>query len=144
MSYTCLICGFVSVGKNESQMLKAMTQHIHQKHNISSEDYYTKYINSDCLCPLCKKHNRKYLNIRDGFRTFCVNCSRGQSLEKFIIRHGDVKGLLLWNEYRKIQAYTNSYEYKKEKYGMTIEEFTRYNKSRAVTLDNMINRHGGY
>lgn len=68
--------------------------------------------------------------------------------------HGTTKmGLLLryhfkeevnnrWGEYRNKQAYTNTFEYKREKYNWSEDDYNRYNQSRAVTLDNMISRHG--
>lgn len=47
-----------------------------------------------------------------------------------------------WQSYCNKQAKSNSLEYKKQKYGMTDEEFKNYNKSRAVTLENLIKRYG--
>lgn len=64
------------------------------------------------------------------------------TLENFILRHGKEEGEKKWNDYRMKQAETNSLEYKKEKYGWTEEQFKSYNKSRAVTLENFIIRHG--
>lgn len=62
--------------------------------------------------------------------------------EKCIYLYGNHYGNLKWNEYIERQAYTNSYEYKKKKYGMTKEDFDDFNKSRAVTLENLMNKHG--
>lgn len=62
--------------------------------------------------------------------------------EKTIILYGEKYGNERWNSYCNAQSVTNTLEYKKEKYGMTKEEFDEYNKSRAVTLENMIARHG--
>lgn len=62
--------------------------------------------------------------------------------EKTIILYGEKYGNERWDSYCNAQSVTNTFEYKKEKYGMTKEEFNEYNKSRAVTLENMIARHG--
>ena len=62
--------------------------------------------------------------------------------ESFIKSYGETEGLKRWNEYCRKQAETNTLEYKKEKYGWSEEQFDRYNKSRAVTLENMVVRHG--
>lgn len=62
--------------------------------------------------------------------------------EGMIRRYGEEEGLKKWNKYRETQAKTNSLEYKKEKYGWTEEQFDEYNKTRAVTLENCIKRHG--
>lgn len=62
--------------------------------------------------------------------------------EKAIEKYGLEKGSEIWNGYVEKQSKTNTYEYKKEKYGWTKEEFDEYNRSRAVTLNNLIKRHG--
>ncbi len=56
--------------------------------------------------------------------------------------YGQQEGTKRFNQYRQKQAYTNSLQYKKEKYGWSQEQFKKYNKSRAVTLDLCIQRHG--
>lgn len=62
--------------------------------------------------------------------------------EKMINRWGIEEGERRWQQYCNKQAQTNTFEYKKEKYGWSREEFDEYNSSRAVTLDNCIARHG--
>lgn len=71
-------------------------------------------------------------------------CDARQSVtkEKMIKKYGITEGTERWNSYCKKQADSNKFEYKHEKYGMTYEEYNEYNKSRAVTLDNMIKRYG--
>ena len=55
---------------------------------------------------------------------------------------GEKVGLEKWNNYCKLQSKSNTYEYKKEKFGWTKEDFDNYNKSRAVTLENQIAKYG--
>lgn len=62
--------------------------------------------------------------------------------ENLIKKYGASEGSERWKQYREKQARTNSFEYKKEKYGWTEEDFQEYNKSRAVTLENCVKRHG--
>jgi len=63
--------------------------------------------------------------------------------EKNLIKKWGIDtGKKKWDEYRNKQALTNTFEYKREKYGWTEEEFKYYNKSRSVTIENLINRHG--
>lgn len=64
------------------------------------------------------------------------------TLENCIRKYGEEKGREVFEEYKRKQAYTNSFEYKKEKYGWTKEQYDEYNKSRSVTLENLIKRHG--
>ena len=110
----------------------------------------------DCVC-------EKFPNFRDvrfkfahkaakytqyGFgvsdEDFKPVCDARQSVtkEKMIKKYGIYEGTQRWNSYCKKQADSNKFEYKHEKHGMTLEEYNEYNKSRAVTLDNMIKRYG--
>lgn len=110
----------------------------------------------DCVC-------EKFPNFRDvrfkfahkaakytqyGFgvsdEDFKPVCDARQSVtkEKMIKKYGISDGTERWNSYCKKQADSNKFEYKHEKHGMTLDEYNEYNKSRAVTLDNMIKRYG--
>lgn len=60
----------------------------------------------------------------------------------FINKYGEEEGKRKWKEYCDRQAYTCSYEYFKEKFNMSEEEFNKYNKSRAITKESMINKYG--
>jgi len=62
--------------------------------------------------------------------------------ENLIKKWGSEIGSKKWKVYRDKQALTNTFEYKREKYGWTKEEFKEYNKSRSVTIENLVNRHG--
>jgi hypothetical protein len=63
--------------------------------------------------------------------------------EKSLIRKYGVKeGRLRWESYKNKQAFSNTFEYKKEKHGWDERDFNEYNKSRSVTIDNLILRHG--
>lgn len=64
------------------------------------------------------------------------------TLKNQIKKFGNEEGTRRFNEYRAKQAYSNSFEYKQNKYGWTKEEFEDFNKSRAVTEENLILKHG--
>ena len=64
------------------------------------------------------------------------------TLTNMIYKYGKIEDKQRWNSYRKKQAISNSYEYKKEKYEWTEEEFNKFNKSRAITLSNLIDKYG--
>lgn len=64
------------------------------------------------------------------------------TLENCIRKHGEEKGREVFEEYKRKQAYSNSFEYKQKNHGWTKEQFDEFNKSRAVTLENLINKHG--
>lgn len=62
--------------------------------------------------------------------------------EKSMIRKwGKEEGIRRWKEYCKKQSVTNTFEYKKEKYGWTDEKFKKFNESRAVTYENLLNKY---
>lgn len=64
------------------------------------------------------------------------------TLDNLILKYGKKEGELRWKKYKEKQAYSNSFEYKKEKYGWSYEQFISYNASRAVTIKNMISKYG--
>lgn len=64
------------------------------------------------------------------------------TLENLVRKYGEEEGNKKWDNYCKKQAETNTFEYKKEKYGWTKEQFDKYNASRAVTQENLIKRWG--
>jgi hypothetical protein len=64
------------------------------------------------------------------------------TLDNFILKYGVNQGTTAWETYRKKQAISNTLEYKQTTHGWTKEEFDDFNKSRSVTLANLIKRHG--
>lgn len=64
------------------------------------------------------------------------------TLNNMISKYGDTVGREKFNLYCKKQSYSNSFEYKHNKYDMTREAYNEYNLSRAVTLNNMISKYG--
>lgn len=66
----------------------------------------------------------------------------GVKLDTLKAKYGEKEGEKRWFSYCEKQSTTNSYEYKNKKYGMTKKEFNEYNKSRAVTLENQVKKHG--
>jgi hypothetical protein len=67
---------------------------------------------------------------------------RGVTLKKMICQYGEVIGTQKFNDYCEKQAVKNTFEFKSKKYGMTEDEFKKFNKSRSQTLKNMIARYG--
>jgi len=62
--------------------------------------------------------------------------------DNFIKKYGENDGLEKWDSYVSKQSYTNSFEYKNKTHNWTIDNFNDYNKSRSITLSNLIDRHG--
>jgi len=69
---------------------------------------------------------------------------RATTLENCILKYGETAGTSFFNEYRYKQAYSNSYEYKRDKYGWSIEQFNEYNKSRGVQGESNGNYGSSY
>lgn len=64
------------------------------------------------------------------------------TLENLIKKYGIKEGKKRFVIYKEKQAYSNSFQYKNEKYGWTPDKYNLYNKSRAVTMENCIKKHG--
>lgn len=67
---------------------------------------------------------------------------KAPTLENMVGKYGSEEGVARWESYCEKQAIKNTFEFKKDKYGWTEEQFKEYNKGRAVTLENMISRYG--
>lgn len=73
------------------------------------------------------------------------NKSRAATLSNFTSRHGKEVGALKWEAYLNAQRYAGvAVEYFIEKYGSVEgpDRFDEINRSKAHSLENMINRHG--
>lgn len=90
------------------------------------------------------KNGTEYMAAHPGAAVVSAELAKKSalSLDGFINRYGPSEGKKRWDSYREKQAYSNSYEYKKEKYGWSEKEFNEYNKSRKQTIETMISRHG--
>ena len=117
---TCLECG-VSV---------ARLQWTHFKFNCTG-----KFAN-------CKEYKTAYPDAETV--SIAVAKSTAITRDNLIKKYGVLDGAARWEQYKKKQAASNSFEYKKEKYGWTREKFDEYNSSRAQTLEKMIQRHGEF
>lgn len=90
------------------------------------------------------KNGKEYQAVYPGSKLVDDHLAKktAVTLDNLKIKYGEIDGQTKWDEYRNKQSYTNSFEYKKEKFGWTETQFKDYNLSRAVTLENMISRHG--
>ena len=70
------------------------------------------------------------------------NKSKSVTLQNMIRKYGEAEGNIRWKKYVKFQSDKNKFSYKNEKYGWSREEFDIFNRSRAVTIENLIRRHG--
>lgn len=98
------------------------------KHKLC--EYISSFINYDL------KFWKQRLN-----RLLKINL-KGVTKKKFLLLYGKDLAEKKWKNYTNKQAIVNSYDYKKQKYGWTEDQFEKYNKSRAITLDNMIKKYG--
>jgi very-short-patch-repair endonuclease len=97
---------------------------------------------SEVKIEIGKTHSPKtwdeFLDLLLKYKEF----KNGVTLKSMTFVYGDVVGREKFDKYRSLQAETNTFEYKQKKYGITLEEFKTFNKSRAVTLENLIKKHG--
>lgn len=100
--------------------------HTHtKKYGITIEEY-------------CKKFNLTRQEI------VCQSLRKKLSWTKkaCIQMYGEREGESRWNLYRKRQAISNTFEYKKKRHGWSQKKFKEYNLSRASTKSNFIKRYG--
>jgi len=72
----CKIC------KNDSKDYKLLISHIKQKHNLSSKEYYDKYLKKEIegICLKCNNQT-KFNSVSKGYRKFCSSkCSNSSIL----------------------------------------------------------------
>lgn len=105
-----------------------------RKYQLSEQYYIDKY--GDIDGPLKYKEFR----LKTKFKTHANNWKNTK--ENFILKYGEQQGLIRWNNYCDKQRYSNTFQYKQQKLNWTKQQFTQYNKSRAVTLENLIAKHG--
>ena len=158
----CRICGKPIWYHNNSIKLKKKGFEIIGKPNAFSTKKYDKEY-SLTICEEClmenypelkeKKNTIAYYNggmdsIRFGYEIpkdifDRINSERyGITKKKLIDLHGLEEGTKKWEAYCQKQKETNEFEYKKEKYGWSEEDFKQYNKSRACTINTFISRYG--
>ena len=95
-------------------------------------------------CSGSAKNIKDYLLLHPGAKLVSEELSKNTAvtLENLIKKYGNIEGQNRWANYKSKQATSNTFEYKKEKYGWTEEQFKEYNRSRAVTLEKMIEKYG--
>lgn len=88
-----------------------------------------------------KEYQKKFpdANMHSDYTRQKLSTNR---LEYWVNKHGEIEGERKYEEYKKFLAEKNTYPYKKKKFGWNEEQFKKYNLSRAVTLDNLIQKHG--
>lgn len=125
---------------------------LNKKNKVINDITYTIKVCVDCFYqkfpeligkPLTSWSMNKYVkyayNIDDNEYINLSKKYNGRTLEYFINKYGYDEGNKRWESYKHKQAISNSFEYKKNKYNWTFNDFKNFNKSRAVTKDNLIN-----
>lgn len=77
-----------------------------------------------------------------GIKEVANKSKRAITLSNLVEKYGEEEGLVRYNQYREKQAYTNTFEYKQKMYGWTREQFEDFNRSRAVTVKNLVKKYG--
>ena len=159
---TCRICGKRIINSNFTVDINIKHSYItigvpKIKYRIIDGVKHELSCCEDCLKEHFKdslpKSQKYYFMKANKYGSYCFNytedeykkiCSQtvGVTEKSMIRKWGEVEGKKRWEEYCKKQAETNTFEYKQEKYGWTKEQFDEFNKSRAVTLELCVERHG--
>lgn len=158
----CRICNNIIYYYDSTFKINQVTKklELYKKSCLTFKTLDKKYFLSCCEECLVKKHpeyntlnKSRVFNQMNYITEYSFNIPTDISLkwkkekyaitkENLINKNGICVGNQRWNEYCEKQAYSNSFEYKKEKYNWTKSKFDEYNKSRSVTIENLIKRHG--
>lgn len=157
--HKCIYCGGEII-YDDTRLYKNSKNNI----IIKGKSFQTKKVIDGKDFPLlvCQKClQNKFPDIKLPIKSFCTMCEStkyafnisddvyfefrkryAMTKDKMIAKYGEEEGLTRWENYCKRQSETNTYKYKKEKYGWTESQFKEYNNKRAVTKINIINRYG--
>lgn len=147
IKYKCELCN------KPFQFAKTLEKHIETEHIETNKiDYFRKYLLKEPdekygKCLVCgeplETNGRKFAFFyENGFRRHVHRKCSQPTKEHWILMFGEKIGLEKWNRYCELQSKSNTFEYKKQKYGWTKEDFDSYNKTRAITLENQIAKYG--
>lgn len=147
IKYKCEICN------TYFQFAKTLEKHIEAEHIETNKiDYFRKYLLKEPdekygKCLVCgeplETNGRKFAFFyENGFRRHVHRKCSQPTKEHWILMFGEEEGLKKWNHYCELQSKSNTFEYKKQKYGWTKEDFDNFNKTRAITLENQIAKYG--
>ena len=159
---TCRFCGkriinskfIVKYYKGKGELYNFVPQ---IKYRIIDGKQYELSCCEDCLLEHFKsdppKYPKYYFMKANKYGQYCFGysdedykkiCSMtvGVTKESLIRKWGEELGKKKWLEYCNKQAKTNTFEYKKEKFGWSYDDFKEFNKSRAVTKENLIKKYG--
>lgn len=158
----CRICNDIIYYYDSTFKISKKSKEI-ELHNKSCEtkktldtEYYLS-VCEDCLIKKFPEYQNKnksrVFNQMNYLTEYAFNIDHDDAIkwmkEKYAItesnlinKWGEENGKRKWKEYCNKQSVSNTFEYKKEKYGWSKDKFDEYNKSRSVTIENLIKRHG--
>ena len=158
----CRFCGNIIINENFNILISQNNKYIklnipNIKYRIIDDKKYYLSCCEECLLKHFKDNppkHRKYYFMKankygaysygysyDDYKKIC-SMTVGVTKKSMIKKWGEIEGAKRWEEYCKKQSITNTFKYKKEKYGWSKVDFDKFNKSRAVTLENLKNKYG--
>lgn len=150
----CICCGNdivykdTKVGFDKNGKIKITGKSYLSRKNVCGNIYNL------CVCEDCfrKKFEKTHFNVMCDGTKYAFNIPddvylktrKNYAMTKncMIRKYGEEEGQKRWENYCKRQSETNTFEYKHKKYGWSQKQFDAYNKSRAVTLKNLIRKYG--
>lgn len=162
----CIHCNDIIFYENGKYSVASFGKHKGELLCYATTYKTTKVVNDKtynlCVCEEClrknfpdydEKNKSRIFNQPNKYSQYAFNipveeinakkhelCARTE--EAMIKKYGEEEGKKRWQIYCDKQSITNTFEYKKEKYGWSKKDFNNYNKSRAVTLENLIKKYG--
>lgn len=136
-------CRLPTIGKT-FQLMKTMSS----DQFSAFKDVYCKYAQTPMIQAINKNYFPAFVEYKIDPSTWMdrtmrlIEIGARVTIEKLTLLYGEEEGMIRWNSYCQKQSISNTFDYKREVYGFTEEDFKQYNMSRSVTLENMIKRHG--
>lgn len=89
-----------------------------------------------------QRYSQFVYNIPEDLAQEIRNNTTACTLKSMIRKWGEIEGPKHWETYRRKQAYTNSFEYFHEKYGMNEIDFLKQKKKHGLSQKEFIKKHG--
>lgn len=124
------------------KMIPFLTEKYDDKINYANIISQIRKKNSNVIKCLFENHKPSSIEDVEKLLDKLSKYKRGLTLDRCLFVYGPIDGQTKWNEYRAMQSKTNTFEYKKDKFGYNENDFKNFNKNRACTEANFIKRHG--
>ncbi|CAB4130211.1 hypothetical protein UFOVP116_325 [uncultured Caudovirales phage] len=134
--YKLVYPGAILVSEEVAKKTAITLENLIKKYGeVAGTEKWNQYREKQAKSNSFEYKQEKFNWTKDQFDEY--NSSRAQTLEKMMMRYGEIEGAAKWENYCLRQAYTNTKEYFVEKYGeeVGVEKYLSVNKKKAITTN---------